>query len=554
MNHKSTRLSLFLSLLAMLLPMSAFADPLRVTLRSSGDHLLAHFQLPSDATTFEFFEDPMPPAQRAADWHIAGDGWSFDGQRLTRNDGQAFAEFEVEIRPASQLYDRKYVPAAAIGTGGWLVFANTFAPKGADHVIRIAGLPDDHVVVGQGALQPADGQFNGAELGLFYFGPGSYVTASGGLLVAGPEVPAKLRQDIAQHLAEAVSTLEAAWDIKAEPAPVVMITSKQDWNGRSRKGGVLGQTITFHFRGYDLDAMDSQFAANIRNTVLHEAVHIWNGTLYSSSENAEQSWVHEGSAEYIANRLWMDEATFNAAVEKAINGCFLDLGSASVFETEIASRGQTPYLCGHLIHLAAELASVAQDGDDVLSLWRSIYEASEPAREYDSALFLQRAEAIAGDDFMSIFALLEQGLTEADRQTLVARLNALGATIRPMALGESAGGGSAIASKLLLGVLSSHCEGRYGFSRYGAVFQLDTDDRCGEALGGNPSISALNGLPLTGDPVALVQTVRERCADEGTLLLGTENGQSLPALPCPAAVSTLPTPFKVVASGDLPAL
>lgn len=530
------------------------SEVVTIALAPADAKLQAEWRLPEPVTAFVFHDEDMPTSQRLSDWLPEGDSWTFDGVTLSRTDGAAFNRFTLSLKPISEMHRRKYVPVARIGAGGWVLLSGAFAPQGEAYRFSFEGFPEDALVYGDGKITERDEVREGEGLGIFYAGPPENVTSNGGILIAGPEIPESLRADIAANLSEAVSKLTNAWGYAPDVPPAVIITSDEDWKGQSWKGGVSAEVITFHLRGFELDDISDALREDIRNVSLHEAIHLWNVTLFKSSENAEQSWVQEGGSEYIANRLWMNLEAFNAAAQKSLNGCILELGTASIRETEIASRGQTPYLCGHVVHLAAELASVKAGGGSVLDIWKGVFDATEDTRSYDSATFTTAAEAAGGDDFADVMALFDEGLTHDNRAQLLERLNALGAEIVPLSPEEEMQPDTSLSTTVLKSLLRGYCEGGYSFRKQPGSFQLETGDRCGPVLAGNPEVSALNGRNLAGAPLAVYFAALEACAQKHPIILTRTDGEMLAPLECPAPLAALPELYEVRSAGELPDL
>ncbi len=529
-------------------------DIVTVNLTPAGGVLEAEWRLPEPVTEFIFYEDPMPYEQRLADWIPAGDGWKFDGGMLTREDGAAFDSFTLNLSPIKAVYDRKYVPVARAGDGGWIVFADALAPLGASHQVSFEGFPEGTLIYGGGVVSGPHDIRDGQTLGIFYAGPAEYVHQDGGVLIAGPEIPESMKTDISASLDEAIEKLTAAWGYAPETPPAVIITAEKDWNGQSWKGGVREEVITFHIRGFDLDDGTGDFSAHIRNIALHEAIHVWNGTLFESAENSEQSWVHEGGAEYIANRLWMSDARFASAVQAALNGCILNLGTASIRETEIASRGSTPYECGHIVHLAAELSALKQHNGNVLDIWKAVYDAAGKERVYDSNTFVTAATAAGGDVFGGIMSLFEAGLDSENVEALVAELNSLGADIVLLDPAAASSGDTKLSFVLLRKLLNGYCQGANGFTQMEDGFHFDTGDRCGDVLNGDPVVATLNGHDLIASSTAAYFAAREACEAGAPLVLTALDGAALAPLACPVQVAALPAIYEVRSAGMFPEL
>ena len=529
-------------------------DGIMVALAPADATLVVEWRLPDPVTVFVFSDEDMPTSQRLSDWLPEGDMWEFDGMSLSRTDGAAFDSFTLNLKPISEMHRRKYVPVARIGTGGWVLLSGAFAPQGLAHRFSFEGFPEDAIVYGDGEITKSDMPREGEGLGIFYVGPPANVSDKGGILIAGPEIPENLRADMSASLAEALSKLTKAWGYAPQVPPAVIITSDEGWKRQSWKGGVSAEVITFHVRGYDLDDISDAFRENIRNVSLHEAIHLWNTSLFESLENAEQSWVQEGGSEYIANRLWMSREAFNAAVQKSLNGCILELGTASIRQTEIASRGQTPYLCGHVVHLAAELAAVKAGNSSVLGIWKDVFDAADETRTYDSAAFTAAAEANGGQEFAAVMALFDEGLTYDNRVHLLERLNALGADIVPLGAEQKALADTPLSTIVLKNLLRGYCNGGYSFRRQPDSYKLETEDRCGQALAGNPEITTLNGRNLVEAPLAVYFAALEACTEKQPIILTRTDGESLAPLECPEPLAALPELYEVRSAGRLPDL
>lgn len=517
-----------------------------VNFEAANEVLIATWQLPEAVVTFEFMPGVVPEVQRLEEWLLVDDSWSFDGQRISKSDGTEFDEFALELTAATKFYDRQYVPVEKVGDKGWAIMSNAFAPHGAPHALKFQDFDETFTIVANGEIKDLDSQLSGADSGIVYFGPSAQVATGAVTVIAGNNIPDWLISKVSGELEGASAKLTERFDRVPMPPPTVQITFDPNWDSRSYKGGVLRDVITVHLRGFDLSEHDERFLKFVTNITVHESVHVWNGTMFKSAENSEQSWLHEGSAEYIANRLWMDENAFRIAATSALNQCRMSLGAKSILLTETASRGRTPYNCGHLIHLIAEQAALKDADLDVLDLWKEIFNRAESGDgEYDSALFLEVVEQSAGSSASQPISRLTEGLTDDQIPAFVSELEEIGISVVPIRRDMDGAETFDLSGAVLRRLLPGLCDGQYGYWTRENSFKLDTGDRCGAALSDDPEVTHFNGHSLIEAPVAVYLAAKSACASNSEITFTTIEGDELVGVACPATLSYLPDLFEI---------
>lgn len=522
-----------------------------VTFEAEGA-LVATWNLAEPVDSFEFFPEAMPKTQRLEEWSLNSDKWVFDGQKITSVDNATFDEFSFVLNAATKFYDRKYVPVERVGDDGWAISSSAFAPHGASHFLKFSGFPSNFIIYANGKQQPLESAFQGDQAGVVYIGPSEQVSAGAATIIAGNNIPDWLVSKVSRDLEAASERIAERLGIAPETPPTAIISYEAQWESKSYKGGVLQDVITMHLRGIDLDQPDEHFLDFVTNLIIHEAVHVWNGTMFKSSENAEQAWVHEGSAEYIANRLWMNEEKFKIAATSALNQCRMSLGANSLMKTEIGSRGRTPYNCGHLVHLIAEQASLFESDKDVLHLWRELLNrAAENENSYDSTMFLAIVDQMAGVSATRPINRLVDGLSNEQIPDFLFELSNIGISVQPLNVDTPGAASFDLSGTVLRRLLLGHCIGGHGYWTMEDHFKLNTEDRCGSELAGEPEVTHLNGHSLIDEPIAVYVAALELCANDGSIVLTTRDGENLGGVECPDPLKALPALFEITSIAHL---
>ena len=516
-----------------------------VTLTPQGDRLLAEWSLPAPVTMFRFNDEDMSVPERAAEWRVDPDTFDFNGLELSRKDGATFDTFSASVLPAQAFYDRFYVPVVRIGGQGWNIYGWAFTPQDEDVRIRFAGLPDGAIVYAHGDKVPPQSGIAASQSRMIYFGPASNLKQGAASIVAGDDVPGWLRQMLDTEINESAARLGERFGTAPDEPPVLIITYSPDGDGYSFKGGVTGRFISIHLRGMDITPDDSETLGHLKNTALHESSHAWLGHMYRSTENSTQSWVEEGAAEYIANRLWMSPEEFRDAANDALGQCRSLLGSASLWDTGTASRGRAPYKCGVLVELIAEAAAKQRGTGDILDIWRAVFEASGDDRTYNTDEFLAVVGEFGGEAFTSRIAQLRAGLSPEGWQAFTKGLAEIGIGTTAFGPGAETPDNGRLSVETLKALLLDTCAGGYGIRGGDGFYAIEMGDRCPAPLSADPDLSGVNGISLTDASGAAYSEVRRACAAGEPLVFTQPDGTDLPPLACGDRLKALPDVVQV---------
>lgn len=526
---------------AMLLAATLAAGP-EVTIQPDGDSLLARYELTESVTTFEFA--PYDTPQRTDAWSPLDDGWRFDGATMSRTDGAEFSQFTLRMAPDPRHHDRRNIVVSRIGEG-WALFLAALGGMGEPATVRFNGFTPDSRL----SLAGHDGgisksiRTDGNDRRAVYIGPmadGNQRTDDVPIVfIASPALPGWAKVALYENAVAIAQLLEKRLGTPTATRPLVLVVYDPSLTTNSTKGSALaGATIQLNLSALPADASDDA-VGRLGGLIAHEMVHLWLNEVWDTAENAAQPWLHEGAAEYLADRWLRSDQAFKREAENHLANCLSSLGSRPLDGSEGPLYGQIPYNCGFSLHLAAELAGLSNNHGDVLDLWRTILDRSVE-RRYDSKLFLAVAAERGGSaftDFATPLLRVQGGLKPL---MLGKALHGLGLEVVSRAPNRDQG--FALMQSALRAIGRHYCRGAHGWWTQSDHLRMDTGDRCGPFLPGDPLVSTVNGIGLTSQPFDAYLELRKTCDAGAPLTFATTDGEKLPSFDCEATISE-PVPF-----------
>jgi hypothetical protein len=542
---------MFVYLLAVLGMISS--EPVQIELRPAEAGLEAAYSLPGDVDGFTFKSGHTE--QRRDGWQPQGEGWHFDGDRLSREDGAPFAGFTLSIAPDTNFYDRTYVAVERVGAEGWIIFPNAFGPDtGASTLDVSAFAGEDRVVFLDGTAHATfpllEPDASGEKQSIAYIGPRSAIDEGAVTLIAGEEIPAWLTDDLSGTLDHAIARLTDRFGSAPRLTPTVTVTHAEEWIGYGFKGGVIdAATIAISMRGRPLVRDNRDTVDRLTNLVVHEVVHLWNGDLFDSSANDTEPWLHEGSAEYLGSRLWQDAGSLKAEATERLAACMRGLGDRPLDGSEEPVHGGVPYDCGFIIMLATDAAIAKAGRGDVFDVWADVFAATAEDGLYSPADFFDAADPRAVPELADV-VLLFLKRQEGDRWAdLPRRFAAIGVTLDARPADEREG--RLLWNQGFAAVLSNLCSGGYGFWTEETRLVIDADRGCPEDWGRRPSFRTVNGADAIDAPYTAYQALRTACETGGEIVLRAEDGGTIGPIDCRAEI---PAPGTIYAFETLPEL
>jgi len=515
--------------------------------------LLTNYRLQSSVSAFKFA--PQNKLQRADSWHVSDD-WLFDGETLTRKDEEAFDTFTITLTPEKKFYNRKYFAIDRIGANGWSLYLPVFAAAQGDTGAQFKAFGADAVLrVGSKSVDIANAHLSIDGNGnlLAYVGSGRNVFINNGVVIAGPEIDSAIREKVKTDLDIVVTSLTAGFRKPPVTTPTIYITHALKFSSKGWKGGQMEDgVIALRFRGIPLRMDDPWLTTTIEEAVTHESIHLWIGGLYKNTRNEEESWAHEGTTEYISDRLRFNGDAFRTEAQQTVNRCLNFLANRPLDGSQGYVQGRAAYDCGFTLSLAAELASLQNGNGDILKLWRSVFALDDEDSEYTPQQFLNVAE-IAGGTIFTQFS--SQFLKTSERQgweNLAESFSALGVSVE---LGSAKSmGHKLVAKRWLSPLLGSLCTGSYGYYSNQDLYTLDTQERCGTALANDPEVVTIGPYNFITDPIVAFEYVQNICNKRGELQFGLLGGGMTAPVTCNIDIANLPPTVTLTKLPPLPKL
>lgn len=501
--------------------------------------LRATWSLPEPTAAFVFEDDTVTHRHREDDWVIS-EGWSFNDGRLSRDDGAEFQSFSIDISQTKRFYDRSYVPLAKVGEVGWLLHTGVFGTGDARFDLGFEGFPEGSVLVKNAQVDPLGRVSDLGKKSLIYAGAQELVETGPRPTIVSPDVPKWLREAVLAEYSSAHNAYEQLFGRSPESEALLALVRIPGDGLKEYKGDVSGSAVGLYVRGYSPENPDRYFLNQVAQLLFHEVFHLWNAGEYQSTDGG-QPWLHEGTADYFADRLLRSDAEILSAANLAQVDCLVGLAGESLLTSSSAKSGNMPYRCGYWINFLAEQALLAERDQSIFDLWRDVFESSED-QTYSSGSFLTLLSARLSNDARAPITAIIEG----------SRYRKPGPHVATKPIGDAYG--KDLPGRLLFKLLGSQCEGSYGFWSETDGYLLDTGDRCGYQLAGNPKVTHLNGISMVDEPARAYLSALSRCRRGEELEFAEWKTAALWPMRCPAEVARLPNLYEVTGMQALPSL
>ncbi len=147
-------------------------------------------------------------------------------------------------------------------------------------------------------------------------------------------------------------------------------------------GGVLGNQVQLTFSGEDGDFTDPHLLS-LNYLVAHELFHLWNASLFTHKGS---SWLHEGSADYMAYTVLLDlgmisKAVYDEKIEESLNICASRLGKYSIEQADENNDNDMIYKCGSFIHYSVDKS---YGHKSAIKIWETLFSNREKFGYYNS--------------------------------------------------------------------------------------------------------------------------------------------------------------------------
>ena len=502
---------------------SAQAADYRIELQTSEEGITAEYQLRAAVEAFRF--NPTADAIRAQSWRVTTSGLMLDAGVVRSASGARFDRFTLLITPDQRAIDRVYPALQRIGESGYLLHTPHLRADTDEVPIIRAARAAGHVTIAAGKLDP---QRLPADR-YIYLGPKDYLSERASMsVVSPPRIPAWVRQLSVDTFERVAGEYAQRLAVRLPVKPLLVLSYDETQPGASWRGETTpGYTLSLRYTGRQWQTQTAASSSIVETFVGHEAFHFWNAELLSSTVNATQPWLHEGSADYAAllTAPSLEGKGFTAELEQRLNRCQSSLQERAL-NGPAGTQGSAPYSCGTVLFWAADVATrTGTRGAGFFELWRELFARARGQGNAYEVLDLLAVMAKQSSRAQSTFELLLNDGDASRWMQLVQRLRALGIAI------DRDVSEPALREQLLQHLLALNCPGsrRRGFFTRADSLELDSDPVCA-ALPSGQHITTINGYNVLTQIRSAFDTASRQCALGQSVALG--GGTFAASVPC----------------------
>lgn len=523
-------------------------DDYVVIIYNQGEQLQARYELPEPH--MELVLNGSDIEQRRIAWSVADEEFEFDGEKVWRKDGASFEQVSFDMVRDRQFFDRRYIVIDDIAPMAWSLYLSAFAVKEQGIIIKFQSEDAMIVRIGASSHELREPYKLGDQSTMSYFGPSDYVRGEDAIIIAGPDMPNWLIDNVSQEISQTMKVVEAGFKVPPVSKPTLYFTTGPKENGYSSKGGQLAEAVmTFRYRGFDFSETNQSLIDRISGTASHEATHLWIGGIYKNIRNSEEPWMHEGGTEYMADRARNNSGEIKVEFEQRLNNCLSNIGSLPLNGFEGSVTGGLPYDCGYVIHVAAETATLDKSQSNIFDIWLHMIESiTREDKSYNPSDFLAAVTNLSDTDFDNFARLFLEGGPSGRWQELPQRAQNIGVYLKPTVNEQYA-----FTGHWLRPLLATNCTGGYGFYNNADAKLLDAEN-CKAPFKSGLEVISVNDINFLTDAKLALEEVQKTCAEKRDLTLGLKDGTKLPPVSCDLEIPPIAPYFKVTDFPDLPPL
>ncbi len=346
-------------------------------------------------------------------------------------------------------------------------------------------------------------------------------------------LPSWVSQQAQQRIPELLALYTKRMGPHSAVKPLVLFSYEPDAQQTyGYNGGVRNDLIQLRVSGSSWQQESTGPMISLIQLFAHEAAHLWNGQAVSSAPNTSP-WIHEGSADALAERALVDLGLIASSVfwqhqEAALNSCISGLkAEKSLLST---TQHRLHYTCGNFLSLWAEraLQSVSRD-KDLFDIWRNLIENS-PSGTFDQSSYFDSLRTMgvtpkhtgAMQDFVS-------RSHKNPVQALKEAFEPLGIILERDDQAASTSAVIQMSAQLLTALLKNDCGSGYGFYTHPHHFTLSGLSGCQSAYDGL-EVTHIENTAIAAPGFLAYQTASTACIEKGKVEIG--NSQQKISLPC----------------------
>lgn len=389
-----------------------------------------------------FFSRSETDYRREA-WHPTSEGVRLE--RIAGFDTLVFdtptqeARFRVTARP--DLRYEGYSDYIRFSDGSLMLFTGQFELLPGGSVEAVAALEGDinrfegvQPVLGVRVLSPTPMIVRGERVegeaveisrgggGFIYIGDGEISASDNYVGLIDPATPDWIRARFPEDLASLFSELERGWGYGLDDKATLLFAFEgYDNPGFSNKGGVLGRQLVIQSSGERLREPDDFVHDYLLWFFAHESVHLFQNVRGPHLDSPQDSWIHEGAANAMANRIMagLDRpaiAYLRYSFANAYSTCAEALAAGPLRTATQRGQMRAHYACGEFIAL---MTDAALPDHTLFDFWNAMLERAEAgdgAYNLETYMATARALGMREADAARIEAFVTQGFDQPDRE------------------------------------------------------------------------------------------------------------------------------------------
>lgn len=496
----------------------------------------------------------LPGAGVRQRWAIATPGLRLEPMgrtaRLVREDGAQFAGARITFATDTAPLNNAYEFFAPFSDGGHMLYTGYLVARPmreADN--RSSGLPGQLLfelharagerVVASGARSESMVEYIHERGGTYaYFGKAAPLMSDASLAIVDPAAPKWVRDTVAEVLPATMAWYSDQLGVAPTNRPM-LILSMDTRGDRSVSGGVLNALVHIALRG-DWRERDDQLHARLVRLVAHESAHLWNSRIVRNSNTLAVRWLHEGSADALADAAIADlgllpAARIRAFRDDALNDCVLELGSDSLTALSERRRFGAHYDCGSSFEriVAAHAGPVA--------LWRQLIARAQAGDgRYTLDDYLAAVSLVTEQPALAAFAqqLASQGFAQPE-QAFAEQLTAAGFNFAFQDGPPRPEQQERLVQIALVHLVQGDCGKQLPLRNYSSVYVVKGADGCLALRSGETyRIERVNGHAVGTAGAAAYDAIVAACDGGDPVLLG--DGEADWPVPCNQALPPRP--------------
>jgi len=381
------------------------------------------FEEPQTAMIFSRSGDDY----RTTDWRALS-----DGVRLERLDGfdalvfdVATSETSFEFSARSEIRYNDYAHFVSFSDGGLVVFTGQFEllpVADREAVLALGGdmsqwsgiqpttavrIHSERPMVVRGEQVVGDPIEISSGGGAFvYLGNGEITAAESYVGIIDQAMPEWIANTFPDTLAFLFSRLEDGWGFGLEePAALLFAYEGNENEGFSNKGGVLDRQLIMQSSGQQLDQDDDYVRPYLMWFFAHEAAHLFQFSQGPQLSDGHDSWIHEGAANAMANRILFERTPDNLpylryTTARAWTGCIASLENGPLIQAGARGEFQAYYDCGEFI---AVITDALLPDHTLYDFWNEMLDDAVNSGEgYSAESYFETLRRLGGDEDMTL--------------------------------------------------------------------------------------------------------------------------------------------------------